>query len=112
MLQRFEETVTPPNFCNLILMNILLQEHIDYEIIQSTNPEFNKAVVRVNIFRDHRQTIQVLQYLHYGGSNRIPSASNLSYRVLDEINGALLNVVKELDNCSFYILKYQNYNKT
>ena len=27
--------------------------------MQSTNPEFNKAVVRVNIFREHRQTIQV-----------------------------------------------------
>jgi hypothetical protein len=35
------------------------QEHLDYDIIQSTNPEFNKAVVRVNIFRDHRQTVQV-----------------------------------------------------
>jgi N-acetyltransferase 10 len=35
------------------------QEHLDYDIIQSTNPEFNKAIVRVNIFRDHRQTIQV-----------------------------------------------------
>ena len=35
------------------------QEHLDYELVQSTNPEFNKAVVRVNIFRDHRQTIQV-----------------------------------------------------
>lgn len=36
-----------------------LQEHLDYEIIQSLNPEFNKAVVRVNIFKEHRQTIQV-----------------------------------------------------
>ncbi|CAG2056856.1 unnamed protein product, partial [Timema podura] len=35
------------------------QEHLDYDLIQSTNPEFNKAIVRVNIFRDHRQTIQV-----------------------------------------------------
>ena len=35
------------------------QEHLDYDIAQSTNPEFNKAIVRVNIFRDHRQTIQV-----------------------------------------------------
>jgi N-acetyltransferase 10 len=33
------------------------KEHTDYEILQSTNPEFNHAVVRVNIFRDHRQTI-------------------------------------------------------
>ena len=35
------------------------QEHIDYELIQSNNPEFNKAITRVNFFRDHRQTIQV-----------------------------------------------------
>lgn len=38
---------------------LYLQEHLDYEIIQSLNPEFNKAVVRVNIFKEHRQTIQV-----------------------------------------------------
>ncbi|KAK2100600.1 N-acetyltransferase 10, partial [Saguinus oedipus] len=36
------------------------QEHLDYEIIQSLNPEFNKAVIRVNVFREHRQTIQGL----------------------------------------------------
>lgn len=35
------------------------EEHLDYDIAQSTNPEFNKAIVRVNIFREHRQTIQV-----------------------------------------------------
>lgn len=36
-------------------------EHLDYEIIQSTNPSFNKAIVRVNIFRGHRQTIQYIR---------------------------------------------------
>lgn len=35
------------------------EEHLDYDIRQSTNPEFNKAVVRVDVFKDHRQTIQV-----------------------------------------------------
>lgn len=35
---------------------------MDYEIIQSTNPDFNKAIVRVNIFREHRQTIQVSSF--------------------------------------------------
>ena len=35
------------------------REHEHYEIIQSTNPDFNKAVVRVNIFQQHRQTVQV-----------------------------------------------------
>jgi N-acetyltransferase 10 len=35
------------------------EEHLDYDILQSSNPKFQKAIVRVNIFRDHRQTIQV-----------------------------------------------------
>lgn len=37
------------------------QEHLEYDIAQSTNPEFNKAIVRVNVFRQHRQTIQYIQ---------------------------------------------------
>lgn len=30
------------------------KEHADYELLQSTNPEFNHAIVRINIYRDHR----------------------------------------------------------
>ncbi|KAL0961275.1 hypothetical protein HGRIS_006236 [Hohenbuehelia grisea] len=37
------------------------EEHLDYDIAQSTNPDFNKAIVRVNIFKNHRQTIQYIQ---------------------------------------------------
>ncbi|KAF8651842.1 hypothetical protein AX16_004642 [Volvariella volvacea WC 439] len=37
------------------------EEHLDYDIVQSTNPDFNKAIVRVNVFRDHRQTVQYIQ---------------------------------------------------
>jgi N-acetyltransferase 10 len=36
------------------------KEHLDYDIIQSNNPDFQKAIVRVNVFKEHRQTIQVL----------------------------------------------------
>lgn len=43
----------------IYLFAFIFKEHLDYEIIQSLNPEFNKAVVRVNVFREHRQTIQV-----------------------------------------------------
>lgn len=38
------------------------QEHLDYGLVRSTNPDDNKALVRVNIFRDHRQTIQVFSF--------------------------------------------------
>lgn len=37
------------------------EEHQDYDIMQSTNPAFNKAIVRVNIFKTHRQTIQWIE---------------------------------------------------
>lgn len=46
------------------------EEHLDYDIMQSTNPEFNNAIVRVNIFRDHRQTIQVRLLLWFSLPNR------------------------------------------
>ena len=36
-----------------------LQEHIDYDVVKSANPDFKKATVRINIFKQHRQTIQV-----------------------------------------------------
>ncbi|ESK96679.1 nucleolar atpase [Moniliophthora roreri MCA 2997] len=42
-------------------------EHLDYDILQTTNPEWGKAIVRVNIFKEgpggigHRQTIQYIQ---------------------------------------------------
>ena len=31
------------------------KEHMDYDIVGSTNAAFNKAVVRLNIFKSHRQ---------------------------------------------------------
>ncbi|CAF4951856.1 unnamed protein product [Pieris macdunnoughi] len=38
----------------------LYQEHIDYNIVRSTNPDFKKAIVRVNVARNSRQTIQYI----------------------------------------------------
>ncbi|KAH9495006.1 N-acetyltransferase 10 [Bulinus truncatus] len=66
------------------------QEHIDYEIIQSTNPEFNKAVVRVNIYRDHRQTIQ---YIHPSDSHKLGQAELVC---IDEAAAIPLPLVKNL----------------
>ncbi|XP_017261286.1 RNA cytidine acetyltransferase [Kryptolebias marmoratus] len=66
------------------------QEHLDYEIIQSLNPEFNKAVVRVNIFKEHRQTIQ---YIHPGDALKLGQAELL---VIDEAAAIPLPLVKDL----------------
>jgi N-acetyltransferase 10 len=34
--------------------------NVDYDAMESTNPEFKHVIVRVNIYKTHRQTIQVL----------------------------------------------------
>lgn len=36
-------------------------DHVDYTILQSTNPDYNKAIIRINVHRQHRQTIQYIQ---------------------------------------------------
>ncbi|XP_053141278.1 RNA cytidine acetyltransferase isoform X1 [Hemicordylus capensis] len=66
------------------------QEHLDYEIIQSLNPEFNKAVVRVNVFREHRQTIQ---YIHPADAVKLGQAELV---VIDEAAAIPLPLVKNL----------------
>jgi len=55
-------------FIFLGLDNLGYKEHQHYEIIQSTNPDFNKAVVRVNVFKNHKQ---VIQYIMPQDSNKI-----------------------------------------
>lgn len=66
------------------------QEHIDYDIIQSTNPDFNKAIVRVDIKREHRQTIQ---YIMPQDSQVLGQAELL---VIDEAAAIPLPIVKKL----------------
>lgn len=65
-------------------------EHLDYDIIQSTNPAFNKAVVRVNIFKSHRQTIQYIQ----PSDSQVLGQAELV--VIDEAAAIPLPLVKKL----------------
>ncbi|XP_074650514.1 RNA cytidine acetyltransferase-like [Tubulanus polymorphus] len=66
------------------------QEHLDYELVQSTNPEFNKAIVRVNIFREHRQTIQ---YIRPSDAHKLGQAELVC---IDEAAAIPLPLVKNL----------------
>jgi N-acetyltransferase 10 len=66
------------------------KEHQDYEILQSTNPEFNNAVVRVNIYRDHRQTIQYIRPQDYA---KLAQAELL---IIDEAAAIPITIVKQL----------------
>jgi len=66
------------------------KEHIDYDLVESNNPAFGKAIVRVNVFRNHRQTIQYVQPQHY---ERVSQAELL---VIDEAAAIPLPLVKKL----------------
>lgn len=65
-------------------------DHADYSIIQSTNPDFNKAIVRVNVHRQHRQTIQ---YVRPQDSHVLGQAELV---VIDEAAAIPLPLVRKL----------------
>jgi N-acetyltransferase 10 len=65
-------------------------DHVDYSIIQSTNPDFNKAIVRINIHRQHRQTIQ---YIRPQDAHVLGQAELL---VIDEAAAIPLPLVRKL----------------
>ena len=66
------------------------KEHLDYDLVESTNPEFKKAIVRVNVYRSHRQTVQYVQPQHF---ERVSQAELL---IIDEAAAIPLPVVKQL----------------
>ena len=66
------------------------KEHLDYDIVESSNPLFGKAIVRININRAHRQTIQYILPQH---AERAASAELL---VIDEAAAIPLPTVQAL----------------
>ena len=38
------------------------KEHLDYDVVVSTNPAFNKAIVRINVYKHHRQARRLLHH--------------------------------------------------
>lgn len=66
------------------------QEHLDYTIARSTNPEFNNAVIKVNITRNNRQTIQ---YISPNDAHLLNAADLL---IIDEAAAIPLPLVKSM----------------
>lgn len=66
------------------------KEHIDFDVVKSSNPEFKKATVRINIYRQHRQTIQYIQ------PHEHEKLSQVELLVVDEAAAIPLPVVKSL----------------
>lgn len=66
------------------------KEHIDYGVVKSSNPDFKKTTVRLNIHRQHRQTIQYIQ------PHEHEKLSQVELLVIDEAAAIPLPVVKSL----------------
>eukprot|EP00877_Chromochloris_zofingiensis_P001222 jgi/Chrzof1/110/Cz01g03250.t1 len=66
------------------------KEHIDYDLVESSNPVWGKAIVRVNVFRDHRQTVQYIHPTHHA---KLAQAELL---VIDEAAAIPLPLVKAM----------------
>ncbi|KAI8540711.1 hypothetical protein RHMOL_Rhmol08G0006900 [Rhododendron molle] len=66
------------------------KEHLDYDVVRSSNPEFKKATVRINIYKQHRQTIQYIQ------PHEHEKLSQVELLVVDEAAAIPLPVVKSL----------------
>lgn len=66
------------------------QEHTDYELIQSANPEFKNCLVRINVFREHKQCIQ------YISPTDVQKLGQCELIVIDEAAAIPLPLVKEL----------------
>lgn len=66
------------------------KEHMEYDVVESTNPDFHKALVRLNLYREHRQTVQYIQPQDY------QQLAHAELLVIDEAAAIPLPVVKKL----------------
>ena len=66
------------------------KEHLVFTVVESANPDLKRAVVRINLFREHRQTIQ---YIEPADAHLLGQAELL---VIDEAAAIPMPYVKKL----------------
>jgi N-acetyltransferase 10 len=67
-------------------MHMHLQEHIDYDLVESTNPDWGRAVVRINVYRAHRQVGGWGRDIHLSALAPTQRASVLCCRLIQKIS--------------------------
>ncbi|KAK1320408.1 UPF0202 protein [Acorus calamus] len=92
----FVTALSPENLKTLFefackgLNELKYKERSDYDVVQSSNPDYRKATVRINIYKQHRQTIQYLQPHEHG------KLSQVELLVIDEAAAIPLPLVKSM----------------
>ena len=74
---------------------IHFQPHVDYEVIYSSNNDYNKSIVKINIFRHHRQCIQYIDPDDVRNNKSPVSTSAAELVVIDEAAAIPLPIVKK-----------------
>ncbi|VDN56503.1 unnamed protein product [Dracunculus medinensis] len=81
-----------------------LEEHLDFELIQSVNSEFNKALVRINVFKKHRQVVQYIDPRDWA------KTTQAELIVIDEAAAIPLPIVKNLISGPFLVFLASTIN--
>ena len=87
-----ENTRTLFEFAARGLTKLGFKEHLDFDVVQATDPALAKAVVRLNVYRSHRQTVQFVLPQH---AERV-AGSTAELLVIDEAAAIPLPMVKAL----------------
>ncbi|XP_020080248.1 RNA cytidine acetyltransferase 1-like [Ananas comosus] len=66
------------------------KEHLHYDVVKSTDSELKKATVQINVYKQHRQTIQYMKPHEHG------KLSQVELLVIDEAAAIPLPIVKSL----------------
>ncbi|EEC68932.1 hypothetical protein OsI_37627 [Oryza sativa Indica Group] len=89
-------------------MNALeYKEHLHYDVVKSADPELKKATIQINVYKQHRQTIQTYHLSDVGGKGLQSSncylkphdhgkLSQVELLVIDEAAAIPLPIVKSL----------------
>ena len=72
------------------LVELGYRERVEFEAMQSTNPDFAKCVIRINVFKGHRQTIQ---FIAATDAEKMAQAELL---IIDEAAALPLTLVKKM----------------
>ncbi|KAH7852680.1 hypothetical protein Vadar_027832 [Vaccinium darrowii] len=92
----FVTAPTPENLKSLFefvcrgLQALKYKEHFDYDLLRSSNPECRKAVTQINIYKQHRQTVQYIEPRDY------LKLSQVELLVIDEAAAIPLPIVRSL----------------
>uniref|UniRef100_A0A1D1YUK9 RNA cytidine acetyltransferase n=1 Tax=Anthurium amnicola TaxID=1678845 RepID=A0A1D1YUK9_9ARAE len=72
------------------LTSLQYKEHLHYDVVKSADPDLKKATVRINIYKQHRQTIQYIQPHDH------EKLSQVELLVIDEAAAIPLPIVKSM----------------